>query len=165
MVSGLVVLSISWSANAAGMEATTDEGKRVLLNDDMTWQYIESKQDKVANAAVEFAQMVLKDEGRQLTDPAGIECQKSAYAEYFDLVRKLNDPESTLLSKMATVENLEFLVELGSMDKVLALAPQLFEMDDPNLETLTHEEKLLYLAFSGLTGPISECANLIARTE
>ena len=34
LVSTFVVFVISWTANAAGIEATTDEGKRVLLKDD-----------------------------------------------------------------------------------------------------------------------------------
>jgi hypothetical protein len=42
LVSTFSVFVISWTANAAGIEATTDEGKRVLLNDDMTWQYMDA---------------------------------------------------------------------------------------------------------------------------
>jgi len=41
LVTILTAFVISWTANAAEIGATTDEGKRVLLKDDMTWEYTE----------------------------------------------------------------------------------------------------------------------------
>ena len=40
LISIFWVSVISWAANAGDIEATTDEGKQVLLNDDGTWQYV-----------------------------------------------------------------------------------------------------------------------------
>ena len=147
LVSTFVVFLFSWTANAAGIEATTDEGKRVLLNDDMTWQYIESKQDKadkeLANALVKFVRMVVKEEGKQANVPFE-GCYKSLV--FKEVVNNPSLSEEDLMYKeLITVENLNYLSGL-SIEELTKGFDDLMERDQ-NAE-LTKNQKLMSLAMA-----------------
>ena len=159
LVSTFAVFVISWTANAADLEATTDEGKRVLLNDDMTWQYIESKQDKadkkLGNALVKFAQWLAKQEGEQSNVPFE-ECYKSLI--FKEMINNPSPSEEDLMyRKLLTVDNLHYLTELSKEEAEEAMG-KLFEKDK-NAE-LTKDDKLMGLmmglAFAGM-----ECSKLL----